>query len=289
MDIRTLNYFKTVAELEHISNAARKLKIAQPALTRSIHHLEEELGYPLFEREKNRIYLNDNGKLFFDAASQILMILDNAKLKLQEQNQNRELQITIAIRSASSILSQPISSFMRSHPEISFRFVNEAEGAMPDHADFLLYSSASFSKNRQEYLLWTEPLFVAVNPKHPIAGLKSVALSQLKTEDFILLDDRNDLYWIAMEYFRRAGFSPRIAATSEKPNIIQNLLFENAGITILPGSMQSSREFSDLRFLPISDMACFRYIYLIPKPNRHLTAVMKEFQASIFEFYRKEG
>ena len=64
MDLLQLNYFRTVAHLEHMTHAADELVIAQPALSQTIARLENELGVPLFDRLGRRIRLNLFGKAF---------------------------------------------------------------------------------------------------------------------------------------------------------------------------------------------------------------------------------
>ncbi len=64
MEIQQLEYFKTVAEMQHMTQAAEKLNISQPALSKSISNIEQEIGVPLFDRQGRSINLNRYGKLF---------------------------------------------------------------------------------------------------------------------------------------------------------------------------------------------------------------------------------
>lgn len=65
MEIEQLQYFKTVATMQHMTRAAEILSISQPALSKSISNIEQELGVPLFDREGRSIYLNRFGQLFY--------------------------------------------------------------------------------------------------------------------------------------------------------------------------------------------------------------------------------
>lgn len=287
MEIHALEYFKVAAELEHITEAAKKLQIAQPALTRSIRRLEEELGYPLFEHGKNRILLNDNGKLFLRTVNQILTLLENSQKEMEELNRSAANRITIAIRSASTLLIQPMAGFKKTAPDIHFHLINENAGIFPADADFLLYSTIRPDSGNKQNLLTSEQLYIVVNGNHPLARQSGIALSRLAEEDFILLDNHNDFYNIAMECCQRAGFHPRIAAQTENANILQNLLFENAGISILPHVNWFTSAEQPLCFLEITDIPCLRYIYLVPNPSRYQTSVIKDFHKYITGFYHK--
>lgn len=79
MDLQQLKYFKTVATLGKISEAAESLFISALALSTSISRLEKELGVRLFDRTGNRITLNAQGTIFLKHANQILLNLENAK------------------------------------------------------------------------------------------------------------------------------------------------------------------------------------------------------------------
>ncbi len=64
MELTQLDYFLTVARLEHMTMAARELRITQPALSHAISKLEHEIGVPLFERNGRNVQLNRYGKMF---------------------------------------------------------------------------------------------------------------------------------------------------------------------------------------------------------------------------------
>ena len=79
MELSQLRYFQAVAECNNMSGAAEKLHISQPALSTAIKKLEEELGIPLFERSKNKICLNDTGRLALTYTEAILAKIDEMK------------------------------------------------------------------------------------------------------------------------------------------------------------------------------------------------------------------
>lgn len=82
MDLAQLHQFKTIAELGNLTAAANTLYISQPALTKSLQKLEEELGYELFDRKKKKLYLNAAGKIVLRFASDVLAAQQNMQKKL---------------------------------------------------------------------------------------------------------------------------------------------------------------------------------------------------------------
>ena len=78
MELRHLRYFMAVGEEQHYGRAARRLRVAQPALSRQIHDLEEELGFKLFDRLPRGVKLSAAGKLFLEDARRILQEVNEA-------------------------------------------------------------------------------------------------------------------------------------------------------------------------------------------------------------------
>jgi len=81
MELRHLRYFVAVGEEQHYGRAARRLRVAQPALSRQIQDLEEELGFKLFERLSRGVKLSEAGKLFLEDARRILQEVSEAAVR----------------------------------------------------------------------------------------------------------------------------------------------------------------------------------------------------------------
>ena len=78
MELRHLRYFVAVGEEQHYGRASRRLRVAQPALSRQIHELEEEVGFKLFDRLPRGVKLSAAGKLFLEDARRILQAVSEA-------------------------------------------------------------------------------------------------------------------------------------------------------------------------------------------------------------------
>ena len=96
MELRTLNYFLTVAREENITRAAALLHLTQPTLSRQLMQLEEELGVKLFRRSQHRIILTDAGLLLRRRAQEIVELAERAAQELHPQ---AEISGSIAIGS----------------------------------------------------------------------------------------------------------------------------------------------------------------------------------------------
>ena len=117
MNFLQLSYFKKVAELEHISQAANELYISQPALSKSVHLLEEEIGYPLFTREGTGIRLNENGRILYRYACRILSGYQDALSELSDYN-HKNHKVVLSMTAGTHFLPEIIMGVKEYFPTI---------------------------------------------------------------------------------------------------------------------------------------------------------------------------
>ena len=124
MELRTLYYFLTVAREENITRAAKTIHIGQPALSRQLMQLEDEIGVPLFIRGKRKIQLTKAGMLLRRRAEEILNLVAKTEEELQlETTLSGELMLGLAECLAShQMLPKVIESFSQQHPEVTYNF-----------------------------------------------------------------------------------------------------------------------------------------------------------------------
>src|ERR1700719_4845656 len=81
MELRHLRYFVAVGEEQHYGRASHRLRVAQPALSRQVQDLEEEVGFKLFERLPRGVKLSAAGELFLEDARRILREVSEAAVR----------------------------------------------------------------------------------------------------------------------------------------------------------------------------------------------------------------
>src|ERR1700742_1756234 len=120
MELRHLRYFVAVAEEENVTRAAAKLRVAQPAVSRQIHDLEEELGLALFERTAKSLHLTDAGKVFLDEARAVLARADEAMkaVRAVAGGERGELRVGYAPSLTVQILPRALRRFQAEHPQV---------------------------------------------------------------------------------------------------------------------------------------------------------------------------
>ena len=169
MELLQLQYFKTIAECQHITKAANKLTISQPSLSNTLSRIEAELGVQLFDRQGRNIVLNQYGKIVLEHAHNILRELDNIRTEIDAMQQRQEKVITIA-STDSMYLREWLPSFIRANPDLTIRHtVSTIEKIETDLLngviDFGISSAVSDNPSFEHYTLW-EDEYVVITP-HP--------------------------------------------------------------------------------------------------------------------------
>lgn len=283
-----LRYFRAVAHSEQMTQTAADLKVAQPALSRAIKKLEEELGQQLFIRHNNRITLNPAGHILLQAVDSMLDTWDGAMEELQLQPGGHSCEVVMNISSAGSSVPMLLREFRKEHPEVAFTIHGQHGQPWEDTVcDVFLFSSAQKLQAPPAVLLCEEQLYLSVSLQHPLAKETSVSLNDCSGLPFLLPDESNDMYNIQIHYCRLAGFTPQTALKVEKQNILINLLTLNQGVSLLP--RMSFLEAQRIIQLPIVDIECYRYNHIMLNPRRPYNAAAVQFQQFCIEHYSKES
>ncbi|MCD2347685.1 LysR family transcriptional regulator [Clostridium guangxiense] len=266
MDILQLKYFLAAAEYEHITKAAHSLHIAQPALSQSIKHLEEELGVELFERKNRGIHLNACGKLLKSELLPIIDTLDSLPVRLKEVDKEASSTIQLNILAASMLITKSIISFKKLYPEVKFRLLQDA-----DETDFDICISCAASDKipKDGILLLEEKILLAVPSISKYASLKSISLNQVKEEGFINFSGARPFRIICDDYCKEKGFKPKIIFESDNQECIKNLIASNFGIAFWPQYAWGKLTAKNAVLIPINRPQCTRTIYAIQ--NQHST------------------
>ena len=264
MELRHLQSFCMVAEEGQVTRAAKRLHIAQPALTQQIRLLEKELGLPLVQRAGRGIVLTEAGKFFHQEAVLILQHLSRAVEQTREIAHGETSHLGLGVTEAvaySSTLAKILSCFQERWPAVrvtlSQKAATELGPALREHQIDAAFTcpihTASLDLISQR--LAQDPMILAVPASHPLADRKRVSLPDLKDKPLVLVThDRvagtfEEMLYAACEHH---GFTPRIVQTSPRLMLALNLAAAGIGFAFVPEYM-SSVPVEGLRYVPIED------------------------------------
>jgi len=125
MDIRALTYFRSVAELGSFSKAARTLRVAQPAISRQVQKLEDELGLPLMIRSGGGIELTEAGALLFERARLMLQQMEQTRHDVMAQSASPSGVVAVGVPAAAGAFIMPgvLETARQQFPRITLKVI----------------------------------------------------------------------------------------------------------------------------------------------------------------------
>jgi len=190
MELQQLRYFKAVADIGKISDAAESLFISAPALSTSISRLEKELGMQLFDRTSNRISLNPQGRIFLKHVNQVFGCLESAKQELQHSLQQQGPHISIVSVNSTmwidliAAFTSEFTKYTLSCSTISLDGL-AAEGLSNQYSFLLAYESdipPFYADKLDSIFLFETCLTVALHKDHPLAQKTEIDIRMLTDE-----------------------------------------------------------------------------------------------------------
>ena len=259
MELIQLKYFKTVAEIGKISDAAQSLFISAPALSTSISRLEKELGMPLFDRTNNRILLNRQGQIFLRYVNQIFSNLECAKTELQQSIMHHGQHVSIACVASTQWVDM-ITAFSQEHPHFTLSCTNVkrselAANGLPVQHNFLFAAEEDlpsfYSGELDSLVLFEDHPVVMVHKEHPIAAMESVSINELMGQQIFLPMTNYPLYDHLVSLFATADV-PFPAGNAYSHLASQQMVANGLGIAF--SSVHTGRiPALPIRYVPIRD------------------------------------
>lgn len=296
MELSYLVYFRTVAKTEHISQAAAELHITQPALSRAIGRVEQEVGAQLFERGANSIRLNHTGRAFLRRVEQILAEYDDAMREASDNSQVETGSVKLMAPTL-ELLTGFLRSYLPQHPDMQiFHQLAGPRDTMHElethGADFALCPEPSGNPRIEWHPLFREQYCLAVSAQHPLAGEETVQLKDLSEERFVFNNGSSGFTGLLRGFCCRAGFEPKICFMGDETDFAYDLVAKNVGIMMVPVTQQVPIQNhaldllgEELRFVWLEGPGCARVIGLSRLKNGYLTPTALAALEAVREYY----
>jgi DNA-binding transcriptional LysR family regulator len=248
MELRHLRYFVVVGEEQHYGRASRRLRVAQPALSRQIQDLEEEVGFKLFDRLPRGVKLSVAGKLFLEDARRILQAVSEATARAAHVARGQSGTLRVGFTENASwhgVVPDSFRLFREQQPDAELQLQPAASLEQLDaiRSGRLDAGFANFMPKADPELdqlaVAVHHLELAVPKRHPLTKLKKLRLRELTDAPFIWFPRRASpaFYDRMMHESYRGGLkSPRIVQEGLNEATILSLVSTGLGVGWVLGS-----------------------------------------------------
>ena len=261
MDMKQLAYFVSIAQNGSYSQTAKEFFVTQPAISRQIMELENELGVKLFTRNTRKVSLTREGAVFIDDAKKILSLQEDAfrHLRALQFEENQKLSIAYLPSPVHRFLPLTLHRFLGEYPYADITTVRKNAREISNsisREEFDIYFSNGpdfhpFSELDTK-ILQTDCFGLLTAKNHPAISRIPLDYVKLASEPFLMLDARDAPYLNAQFHSicKQLGFTPRITHVYHN---MQELIFgveAGFGISILPSKVNNYMS-SNLAFTPL--------------------------------------
>ena len=288
MELRHLIYFKKVAELQHITKAADELLIAQPALSKVIRSLEEELNAPLFDRKGKNIMLNANGQILLKYTNQILGCLNMAKAEIIQQSSRCDSSIIISYNSASVVIPVLATVFHKHHPDINIQFADT--NISPEFITFYFDSYFRQPDKKNCRKLFTEKCNLAFSKNHRFAGMEEIAATDLAHETFLVSKNCHSIKELSTFVCESAGFQPASIMECVSNETVFSFIQNSIGIAFIPTATWNYEAHPSILMRSIGPLPLERHLYVSWADMHELNQneiVFLDFCSEFFKHFNK--
>jgi DNA-binding transcriptional LysR family regulator len=295
MELRHLRYFLAVAEARSFTAAARRLRVAQPALSQQIRALEDELGVTLIERGARTRGVTEAGGDFALHARRILLEAEAAVEEMAAHAGARRggVRFGSALQSLTEgVLPPLLVEFHRRHPDVRVAF-REAHttpllaALAQGHLDLaLIHLGHSDGATGPQVgaggapvaieSLYQEPLVVAVGPRHRLARRSAIRLAELAEEEFVAFGPGSTVRELVARAAQQTGFVPRTAVSAMNLGTVRALVSAGLGVAVLPQAALTLPG-PRLRGLRLTEPALSRVVALAHNTIRYRSPTTQRF------------
>ena len=283
MDIRQLTYFLEVARQQSMTKAAEVLHVSQPALSKMVKGLEEELDMTLIIRSNKSSEVTDAGKIVMEYAKKMIALMNEMTTTLSDMTnlQHGSIHIGIPPIAGSLFFPKVIAEFHKAFSNIK---INITEYAAPRLTKKVLDGEIELGiavlpieeTDFQIYPIVSEEMKLLVHIDHPLSTKKVVHLKELENDEFIFFNEEFALHDIIWKQCINEGFEPKILFKSSQWDFMSEMVAANLGVTILPASLCSRVDPRQIKMIDLNPPTLWN-LAVITKNDKYVSNAARTF------------
>ncbi|MDR7024952.1 MAG: LysR family transcriptional regulator [Pseudomonadales bacterium] len=281
MDLATLNAFIAIAELGSFSEAAERLHLTQPAVSKRIASLEQQLSVRLFDRLGREVSLTEAGRALLPRAYQILNVLDDTRRALTNLNGEISGRLTLATSHHIGLHRLPplLRAFTRAHPQVALdiQFLDSEvayEEVLHGRAELAVITLAPETREPVHAVaVWDDPLDFVAAPEHPLARSQAISLADVAHHPAVFPGGNTFTHHIVRRLFEAQGLTPNIAMSTNYLETIKMMVSIGLAWSVLPRTMLDDQ----VARLPLPGIQLTRQLGYISHTERTLSNAARAF------------
>ncbi|MBP8202433.1 LysR family transcriptional regulator [Pseudomonas sp. TMP25] len=281
MDLATLNAFIAIAELGSFSEAAERLHLTQPAVSKRIASLELQLNVRLFDRLGREVSLTEAGRALLPRAYQILNVLDDTRRALTNLNGEISGRLTLATSHHIGLHRLPplLRAFTSAHPQVALdiQFLDSEvayEEVLHGRAELAVITLAPETREPVHAVpVWDDPLDFVAAPEHPLARNGAISLADVALHPAVFPGGNTFTHHIVRRLFETQGLTPNIAMSTNYLETIKMMVSIGLAWSVLPRTMLDEQ----VARLPLPGIQLTRQLGYICHTERTLSNAARAF------------
>jgi DNA-binding transcriptional LysR family regulator len=253
MELRHLRYFIAVGEEQHYGRAAKRLHVAQPALSRQIQDLEDEIGFKLFDRLPRGVKISAAGKLFLEDARRILQQLNESTVRAKRAATGQTGTLRVGFIESISwhgVVPDSFRLFRERQPDAELEVkplssLEQLEAVSAGQLDAgYVHATANTNRELAQLVVSVLNLMLAVPTGHPLAKLNKLRLRDLRDSSFVWFPRRESpIYYDRLMHacFRGGLKSPHIVQEAVNEATILSLVSCRLGVAFVSSATRWRR------------------------------------------------
>jgi len=286
MDFYQLTYFRKVAEAKSISRAAEELLITQPAVSKQIRALEEEVGERLFDRIGKKVFLTRAGEVLYGYADRALRTLEEAKTAVRDMSEICAGELVIGTSDHISLHRLPgvLKTYITTYPKVELKLrCHRSETIL----DMVIKNLVDFGvitlpgqpiQNLASVTIWKDPMSLVFPKGHPLEELETIRLKDAAGYGMILPEAGTTTRKFIDSAFSGKRLVPKVAMEVAYIETIKGLVKVGLGVSVLPEkAVKQEVEEGTLVTAKIQDAAFSRDLGVVYRKDKFLSRPATEF------------
>ena len=284
MEFQQLLYFIMLAEIKNFTKASEKLFVSQPALSKSITRLEDELDVALIKREGKQISLTEEGKIFYRHSKKIITDIKSAKTELYDISRKYHPTIRIKVCALTGIMPDIIHDFILKNPGVKFELrYGDATNYNDIEYDFIINSTPRTFSSRNKTNILREDLLLISERRNECDG-NMYSIEELNEKDMIFPSQNCYYYETVSQLLKKKEIKPNVVAYSDDPVTILELVKKGVGISLMPEYSMPRSYKDEINIRVPNDRNMCRTITLHSNNYNYISTDVRSFGAFIQKY-----